>query len=268
VSSASDTVQQFTSAPSTLGSMIVETIRENPIPAALAGVGLGWLIVRMRDHAPSTGSAGTYPRRGYYGPRQYDAPEAYGRYDSQPPYGGYPSGTGYGFNNGSDRTTEYAYQPGTYQQPGSYGSSGPVDQAISTAQGAAQNMASQAQDTAQNIASQVQGTAQGVASQVGDTAGQVAGTAQYGAQQAVGGMQQMIEERPLAVAAVALGIGAAVGLALPQTPQENEWMGDARQSLMETAQQKAQETVLKVQAVAGDAMDAAQQSAQQQGLGK
>lgn len=48
-----------------------------------------------------------------------------------------------------------------------------------------------------------------------------------------------IEENPLAVGAVALALGAAVGMAIPATQYEGRLMGDARQGLMDKAQDTA-----------------------------
>ena len=54
---------------------------------------------------------------------------------------------------------------------------------------------------------------------------------------------------PLAIGAVALALGTAVGLAVPQTA-ENEWMGEARDTLVDKAQSVSQDAIEKVQQVA------------------
>jgi hypothetical protein len=53
-------------------------------------------------------------------------------------------------------------------------------------------------------------------------------------------------------AAGALGMGIAIGLALPETDQENEWLGEARDSVIDRAQDAAQEAVSSVQQAAGE----------------
>ena len=70
----------------------------------------------------------------------------------------------------------------------------------------------------------------------------------------------------MAVGVAALALGAAVGLVLPQTERENRLMGEARDSLVEKARGVAQETVEKVQAVAGEAQQAVKDEASKQGL--
>jgi len=62
-----------------------------------------------------------------------------------------------------------------------------------------------------------------------------------------------IEENPLAVGAVALALGAAVGFAIPLTKKENEYMGELRDNVVEKAQSTAQDAIGSVKQVASDA---------------
>jgi len=62
-----------------------------------------------------------------------------------------------------------------------------------------------------------------------------------------------IEENPLAVGAVALAIGAAVGLAIPSTRYEGELLGEYRQQLLEKAQMAAGDLVDRAKEVASEA---------------
>jgi hypothetical protein len=68
------------------------------------------------------------------------------------------------------------------------------------------------------------------------------------------------------VGALAVGVGAAVGLAVPQTTKEHEVMGEARDTVVEKAQEKAEEAQEKVQRVAEEAQSAAKEEADNQGL--
>ena len=76
----------------------------------------------------------------------------------------------------------------------------------------------------------------------------------------------MVRENPLAMGALAVATGAAVGLAIPQSTREHEAMGVARDNLVETVQEKAQEAQQKVQRVAEEAQSAAKDEAENQGL--
>lgn len=62
-----------------------------------------------------------------------------------------------------------------------------------------------------------------------------------------------IEENPLAVGAVALALGAAVGFAIPLTKKENEYLGEYRDNIVEKAQATAQDAIGTVKQMAGEA---------------
>jgi hypothetical protein len=64
------------------------------------------------------------------------------------------------------------------------------------------------------------------------------------------GLQRMLHENPLLVAAAAVLTGAAVGGALPQTEKENELMGEARDNVIDRAQGVAREAADSVREVA------------------
>ena len=64
------------------------------------------------------------------------------------------------------------------------------------------------------------------------------------------GLQRMLHDNPLLVAAAAVLTGAAIGGALPQTEKENELMGEARDQVVERAQGAAREAADSVRDVA------------------
>jgi ElaB/YqjD/DUF883 family membrane-anchored ribosome-binding protein len=196
------------------GSGIVETIRANPVPAALTGIGLGWLLVSAGRSSSSA--------QARYGGKAYSYPPT------------------------------YDYSP-RYEEQGAEGSS--AGQALERARDKVGETASQAQDRAGEVADQAQ-----------DRVSRLGEQARYQAQRASGGFQRMLRENPLTVGALAVGVGAAVGLAVPQTGQEHEVMGEARDTLVEKAQEKVDEAQQKVQRVAEEAQSAAQGEAENQGL--
>jgi len=200
------------------GTTFIDTVRENPVPAALAAMGIGWLVVRMRDSA-SSGSK-SYARA-------YDSRYAT-RYSDRAGsgYGAYASG-----GNGGSGTDAMERVRGVADQ----------------ATGTAQDMADQAARRAQQVGSDVQQTAQQVAQNA-------VGAAQDTVQQAQWQFDRTLNQNPLALGALALGVGAAVGLALPETPKERELYAEPRQQL-----------VGKVAEVANQALDQAQSKAQELG---
>jgi ElaB/YqjD/DUF883 family membrane-anchored ribosome-binding protein len=202
----------------------METIRENPVPAALTGIGLGWLFVSARRSSSSSGQEARYR-----GDREYDYPPT------------------------RDRVSpDYDYPP-RYEERGTSGPS--TGQAAERVQGRVGETASQAQDRTGQVVSQAQ-----------DRVSQLSSRAQEQARRAGSGFQRMLQENPLAVGALAVGVGAAVGLAVPQTSKEHEAMGEARDSLVEKAQEKAQEVQQRAQRVAEEAQSAAKEEAQNQDL--
>jgi ElaB/YqjD/DUF883 family membrane-anchored ribosome-binding protein len=70
--------------------------------------------------------------------------------------------------------------------------------------------------------------------------------AQEGAMWAGRGFQRLVTENPLAVGAAAVAVGAAVGLALPSTRLEKEYMGEASEKIVDKAQQVARDAMDKV----------------------
>lgn len=242
------------------GSGVVETIKQNPIPAALAALGIGWLWMKR-----SGGSSGQYEYRGSSdGGRTYYA-------GGQPSYGRgqtyRASSYGYGQRPGYGRGQAYygAGQDGDDQSLGDRvgGVTGQAKDSVTDAASQAKEKVGQFTDQAQDKVGQFTDQAQ---NQVGEWSGQV----QYGAQQAKSRFDQTLYENPLAVSAAAVALGLAVGMSLPETPFEDKIMGEARDNVMEKAQATAQETMQKVgqvaQQVQQTATDTAKDAAQKQGL--
>lgn len=72
---------------------------------------------------------------------------------------------------------------------------------------------------------------------------------EYGSQ-AIDQYNRQIEENPLAVGAVALAIGAAVGFSIPSTRYEGELMGETKQNLVQKVQDTAGDLIDKAKDVA------------------
>ncbi len=207
------------------GSGIVDTIRQNPLPAALTGIGLGWLFVNARKQGSS----------------------------SRPPYRDAAYVEGY--------PPAYGYPPHYEDESGSS-----AVQALGNGRDRVGETATQAQDKAGELAGRAQDRAGEVAGQAQDRVSRLGDQAQYQAQRASDGFQRVLQDNPLTVGALAVGVGAAIGLAIPETSKEHEVMGEARDNLVDKAQEKVQETHQKVQQVAEEAQSAAKGEAENQGL--
>jgi ElaB/YqjD/DUF883 family membrane-anchored ribosome-binding protein len=174
------------------GGGIMGRIRNNPIPAALAGVGLTWL--------------------------------AFSRGERQSEYG------------------EYGGYRGDWREPGWQASGGRTRSADTGARGLTDNLT----DSATDIASRTRN----YASETADSVKQMARRRQNQ-------LERMIQENPLLVGAGALMLGAAFGLAVPETEAENEWMGEARDNVVHRARDAARDAANQVQEAAGTVADAA-----------
>jgi gas vesicle protein len=196
---------------------IVDTVTGNPIPSALVGIGLAWLWMNRRN------DSGGARRR--YDDRYRSAP----RYDENGPR--YRSGEGSDFDTGTSR--HFA----------------------NTAGNAVSEVAGQIQGAASDLAGKARATVSGVVDQAQESAGHFADVAQDQAQRVEQRFNAALRENPLAIGAVALALGTAVGLAVPQTRKENEWMGEARDTLVDKAQSVTQDAMGQVQQVAQKVTD-------------
>jgi hypothetical protein len=70
-------------------------------------------------------------------------------------------------------------------------------------------------------------------------------------------LQRMVQENPLLVGAGALMLGAAFGLAVPETDAENELMGPARDNMVDRARDMARDAASQVQEAASTVTEAA-----------
>lgn len=167
------------------GSRVVAVVRDNPIPAAMVGIGLSWLMFGGRGRSS----------------------------------GGYTSQQQSGSHSGVRAVADRAGEMGE---------------------------------------------------QVADRARDVANTVRYDAREGARLASHQFHANPLAIGAAAVAIGVAAGLAIPQTRQEQELMGEARDRLVDRAKDVASEAKEKLQAVAERTIDqaktAATDAAREEGL--
>lgn len=247
---------------------LVETIKANPFPAALTGLGLGWLFINSRS-AAARGPVAPRAHEAAYRERRSSppsAPSAYGDDRGYPERGDDAPGGRNPLGSAVDRTQaatgDVASQAGDLA--GRAGDA--VGDAVGQVGATASSLAGQVGETAGHLVGQVEETAGNLASGTRETAGTIAEQAQYQALRLEDTFQRVLRENPLAVGAATLALGTAVGLALPRTERENRLLGEARDTLVDKAQALAQETLEKVGHVAEEAQGAVQQEAQKQGL--
>jgi hypothetical protein len=97
--------------------------------------------------------------------------------------------------------------------------------------------------TATDLAHRASDQAAHLKEYAGDRAHYVADRSREGYHFAEDKFESTLEENPLALGAVALAIGAAIGLAIPRTERENKMFGEYREQLFDTAREYAHDAV-------------------------
>ena len=238
MSNVSDTVTNATERAGTavMDSSFVQYVRDNPVPFALIGIGAGMLALstRRREQSP-------YDRRGSF------ETEAYGR-----------SGMG-------DWRTP---QPSTSDRARDVASglAGSARDAAGNVAETARAAAERAKTAASSAATSVRDAATTAAETTRQQLNYVSDQARQGARVASDRFQTTLQDNPLALGVAALAAGALVGLSLPATRVENEYMGETRDRLVDQAKSVASEAVDKVQRVTGEAGQTLKDAAQKEGL--
>jgi hypothetical protein len=93
-----------------------------------------------------------------------------------------------------------------------------------------------------------------------------AGASRERMRQTASDLSDALDREPLVLGAIGLAVGAAIGAMLPGTRAEAEMLGETREQLRERAQRAIGDTVQRVETVAGEAMHAAREGAEREGL--
>jgi hypothetical protein len=236
----------------------VQYVRSNPIPTAMIGIGIAgltWLAVagrqpQSRNRYRTTGRTSRDWRRlapyneseryyrggtghtGYTGQSGYTSESGFG--DAGFGEAGYPGQGGY--------ETAAAYTPDLNQGAGTGGSYAGARGSY----GASGDYAEAGSDYTGGGSSWTGGTGQG-AQEFGRRAQQTTRMAQRK-------LQRTWQQNPLMMGAASAVLGLIVGMAMPQTEIENEYMGEARDNAIEGVQQTVRDTVGKVQDAATSAV--------------
>jgi hypothetical protein len=201
---------------------------DNPIPAAMIGVGLAWLAVATRRNGAATTADMTDKAEEMTDQAHASAQEWAERSQAAASAAG-------------DQARETAAK---------------VSDAAGRAAGSLQDAAASAYQTGAERANRA-------ASAVRGSAASLRGSA-ANASQTVGGF---FKGQPLVLAGIGLAMGAALGAALPETEAENRVAGEASDDLKQSASDFAGEQYEKAKTVAEHAYEKGKQEAEKQGLG-
>jgi hypothetical protein len=240
------------------GTSVLDTIKANPIPAAMIGLGLGWLIFGS-SRGPRVDAAERTMRR-----YRMNAGSQYGY------------GAGYGYAEGRDEGSDLEGGPRRVLRQGQRA----VGNAVHAAGDGVANLGHSVQEGASHLAEGAQGVAHDAtdavshfAQDAGHRVAEVAGGARDAAMHFAGdarvrgtrvvrgagrqimraerGIESTLRANPLALGAVAIAIGTAIGLALPHTRVEDEWMGDTKERLLHQAEDMAGQAIHKAEEAVG-----------------
>lgn len=251
---------------------MIDTVKANPVPAAMAAIGIGWLLFARRDNGRHYRGSGDYDDYRRYTWR----PGAMGGYVPTQDTGTYqPAHWQPGAaRSGQGRQGEQYWQDARHPESGRPDMGELRDRAAGTLSDAqrqagetisrAQDAAGDAMETAQQMAGQAVENVQQFAGQSMENAQQMMGQwgdqAQYYRRQAGWQFDRMLRENPLALGVVALGLGAALAMLVPETRAEHELMGETRERLANQAGQALQEQLGQAQEIAKRATEGAREA--------
>ncbi|MFZ1754355.1 MAG: DUF3618 domain-containing protein [Caldilineaceae bacterium] len=260
---ANAVVNYLSTNRSQIGSTVTQAIKRNPVPAALVGLGVGWLLMEgFGDNNPRGNSA---PERGPgmgYGSQSMHPyrSAAYSRPSPAP----YTTAA-----QAPEDSRIFAGRESVHDSVAE--ANGHVQEAIGSAADSLRHTASQigesVHDTAENVADQLHETAEQAraraeawSKQAGNQTAYLGENAQQYVQRTGRQVQHTIEDNPVLFGAVAFGVGALIAMMLPETRRENEWMGEAREQVLDTAKEAAQNVAQRAQTVVEEAAPEVQRS--------
>lgn len=228
---------------------ITDTIRDNPVPAAMVAIGLGWMLFNGRREGTSAhrisetardrlNDSGTYSRSNLFA----------GSYphDDQSDNDGQEAGrVARAAQAAKERIGNAAHSVG--------------DSVRERASGLA-DRGRELADRAGNTASSVAGS---VSSRTQDVAGAVASRTRQGARR----VEDTFYENPLAIGAVTVALGVMAGLVAPASDREVRLMGDARERVADRVKDVAHEAKDKAQHVAERVVDETKRAVREENFG-
>jgi uncharacterized protein YjbJ (UPF0337 family) len=205
---------------------MMDTIRDNPIPAAMVGIGLGWLMWNgKREHSHERSE--TFRSDWYLG-------------DQDVARGQYEMGTMDRMRGRADRMT------------------GEVRERASHMADEAGEMADRTRNAVGNAVDRTQEAFSDTTDRAQELAVEFADRTRYRAHRVEDRFNDGMSENPLAMGAAAVALGIAAGLSVPSTRTESRLMGNARDQVVDRVRDMAEEAGEKAQNVASRVVDNAE----------
>ncbi len=222
------------------GTTVLDTIKANPVPAAMVAVGLGWLLMSGRRSGTRRLSPGMRSEQRRYGYSGYEEPVGGPRRMNARQREGM---VGNALHSAGESVTGFGHR---VQE----GAGHLADQASGVAHDVGTrvtNVARDAADTVEHLAGDARQMAGHFADDIRMRGRDVMRGAGQQARRAEQTFESTLRDSPLAVGAVALAVGAAIALAIPSTEAEDQWMGEAKDRLLRHAEGLASGAIHKVE---------------------
>ena len=198
------------------GRGLAQTIRDNPLPAAMAAAGIGWLLLSRNDQRQST----TRFTNGE--PDEFAIPDE--SYEE--------SGVRAKVRDVAENVAEKAQDLGEKAQEA-------TQRAVQKVRNTGERVVERARETGDRLTSRADDVAYRVRERTRNTTRRV---------------ENQFEENPIGIGAVALAMGIAIGLSVPGTRRETELMGEARDKLVDKTRETIADTTEKVERVVQKAL--------------
>lgn len=262
-----------------------ETIRENPIPAGMVGVGLAWLITNRKgdDEQGSDRSVGrtTGGYRGYRGYRGHSDDPGSGGYPETAAALGYRAGymgatggerpaRGAGPGHGLESSVPLGrhYEDRSPSGDATGGMREGAREAAESVREGAHHAADRVREEARHAADVVREKGSDLADRASegfdearDRVEHWADEAQHRARRAEHRVEDAVRDHPMAAGMIAAALGFAAGMMIPETDKEHELMGATRDRMLDRAQDAARHAADKAKDVAKETAGASAERA-------
>lgn len=219
--------------------------REHPLPTAVVGLGVGWMLLESSKKSSSQSFESGYGYRGY------SAGRGYGRFSGQTDY----NYDDYNYNFESDseegRLSHLAHR---------------AQETLGDAADSARETLHDTRERVGDLTDRAKHRASDLTDQAKHRASDLRGQARRQARKARTGFWQMLEEQPLTVGAATLALGLIAGLSIPSTRKEDELLGETRDRLFDEVKETAGEALEKGKQVANAAVETIKEEAENQDL--
>jgi ElaB/YqjD/DUF883 family membrane-anchored ribosome-binding protein len=207
-------------------------ISANPLPVALMGAGLAWLLAAQALR--SSNGAGT-SRLSFN--EWAERTEAMSDFDTNKSTSGMPDGAG--------KSDSYY---------------GKASEMAGSARERASDMYDRARDTTSDLYGRARETTAGAYEKARDAAGTVS-RSMSSALDGTRGVANFMQEQPVVLAGIGVALGALIGAMLPTTEMEERYIGPTAQSLKEDAKEMAREQWERGKNLAEEGWDEAKDAA-------